>query len=59
MAARSLPAPGEIALLEPYRDRLPAEAFTRVFEPPATDGSGTSGATFARRNGCSAKPDTR
>ena len=45
MAARDLPTPGEVALLGPYRDRLPAEVFTRVFEPPATDGSGT-----ARRN---------
>ena len=40
MAARGLPDPGEVALLEPYRDGLPAEAFTMVFEPPATDGSG-------------------
>ena len=45
MAARDLPSPGEAALLEPYRDRLPAEVFTRVFDPPATDGSGN-----ARRN---------
>ena len=45
MAARDLPTPGEVALLGPYRDRLPAEVFTRVFEPPATDGSGK-----ARRN---------
>lgn len=45
MAARDLPTPGEVALLGSYRDRLPAEVFTRVFEPPATDGSGK-----ARRN---------
>lgn len=45
MAARDLPTPGEVALLGPYRDGLPGEVFTRVFEPPATDGSGK-----ARRN---------
>ena len=45
MAARGLPGPEEVALLEPYRDGLPAEVFTRIFDPPATDGSGN-----ARRN---------
>lgn len=35
-------APGadELALLEPYRDELPAWVFERAFEPSKTDGSG-------------------
>ena len=40
LAARGLPSPAELALLEPFRDRLPPEVFTKVYEPPATDGSG-------------------
>ncbi|MCB9945701.1 MAG: ABC transporter substrate-binding protein [Geminicoccaceae bacterium] len=41
-AARELPGAMELAILEPWRDRLPAEVFTKVFEPPATDGSGNN-----------------
>lgn len=40
LAARGLPSEAERALLEPYRDRLPPEVFTRAYEPPSTDGSG-------------------
>jgi microcin C transport system substrate-binding protein len=40
LAARGLPSAAERALLEPYRDRLPPEVFTRAYEPPSTDGSG-------------------
>ena len=40
LAARGLPAPEELALLEPYRDKLPPELFTEAFAPPVTDGSG-------------------
>jgi microcin C transport system substrate-binding protein len=36
----SPPSEEEIAVLEPYRDRLPAETFERAFEPPRSDGSG-------------------
>ena len=42
MAARTLPTPAELKLLEPYRDSLPGEVFTSVFDPPATDGSGNN-----------------
>jgi microcin C transport system substrate-binding protein len=35
-----LPTDEELAILEPYRDQLPEEVFTRAFEPPRTDGSG-------------------
>ena len=45
LASSGLPGADELALLEPYRDQLPPEVFTEVYEPPATDGSGN-----ARRN---------
>ena len=34
------PTPEEIAVLEPYRDQLPAELFTEEFKAPVSDGSG-------------------
>ena len=40
LAARGLPEGAELALLEPYRGRVPDEVFTQEFKPPATDGSG-------------------
>ena len=40
LAAAGLPGADELAILEPYRDRLPEEVFTAEYEPPATDGSG-------------------
>ena len=42
MAARDLPTPAEVALLEPFRDSLREEIFTRVYEQPKTDGSGNN-----------------
>ena len=40
LAAKAPPTPAEIALLEPFRDRLPKETFERPYAPPRTDGSG-------------------
>lgn len=40
LAATGLPSPAEMALLEPFRDQLPDEVFTREYNPPASDGSG-------------------
>lgn len=40
LAAKAPPSAAEIALLEPFRDRLPAEAFKQPYRPPKTDGSG-------------------
>lgn len=40
LAATGLPSQAELAVLDPHRDRLPEEVFTKVYEPPATDGSG-------------------
>ena len=45
LASSGLPGPDELALLEPFRDQLPPEVFTEVYETPKTDGSGN-----ARRN---------
>ncbi len=36
LAAVGLPREGELALLEPYRDRLPPEVFTQPLTPPST-----------------------
>ncbi|WP_376702066.1 extracellular solute-binding protein [Mesorhizobium sp. ISC25] len=38
--AEGLPSPAELALLEPLRDQLPAEAFGEAVTQPASDGSG-------------------
>lgn len=40
LASSGLPGPDELALLEPYRDQLPPEVFSEVYETPKTDGSG-------------------
>jgi microcin C transport system substrate-binding protein len=40
LAATDLPDERELALLEPFRDQLPIEVFTSVYQPPSTDGSG-------------------
>ncbi len=40
LASSGVPEGEELALLEPYRDQLPAELFTEPFALPLTDGSG-------------------
>ena len=40
MMAAGKPTPDEIALLEPFRDRLSDEVFDEPFVPPVSDGSG-------------------
>ena len=40
LASSGLPQGGELRVLEGYRDRVPAEVFSRAYEPPSTDGSG-------------------
>jgi microcin C transport system substrate-binding protein len=42
------PGPEELALLEPYRDKVPAEVFGEPYVPPVSDGSG-SDRTLLRR----------
>ena len=40
LAATELPSKAELALLEPLRGKVPDEVFTKVYNPPKTDGSG-------------------
>jgi microcin C transport system substrate-binding protein len=40
LAATGLPGAAELEVLEPLRDQLPAEVFTKEYQPPRTDGSG-------------------
>jgi microcin C transport system substrate-binding protein len=40
MMAQGKPGPEELALLEPFRGRVPDEVFGEPFVPPVTDGSG-------------------
>lgn len=40
LMAEGKPGPDELALLEPYRGKVPDEVFGVPFEPPVTDGSG-------------------
>jgi microcin C transport system substrate-binding protein len=42
MKASGPPSREELALLEPFRDRLPAEVFGEPYVPPVTDGSGVA-----------------
>lgn len=48
MKASGPPSPEEMALLEPYRDQLPAEVFGEPYAPPVTDGSGNNRANLRR-----------
>ncbi len=41
LAARGIPQGDELALLQPYRDRLPPELFTQPWQPPSTDPPGS------------------
>lgn len=34
LASRGLPSPDELAILEPYRGRIPDEVFTKEYQPP-------------------------
>jgi len=40
LAARDLPTPEELKLLEPLRGKIPDEVFKKVFSPPKSDGTG-------------------
>ena len=40
MMAKGKPSAAELALLEPFKDKLPAEVFDVVETPPVSDGSG-------------------
>jgi microcin C transport system substrate-binding protein len=40
MMAKGAPGPEELALLTPFRDKLPAEVFGEPYVPPVSDGGG-------------------
>lgn len=40
LAAKGLPTPEELKILEPYRGKVPDEVFTQEFKVPVTDASG-------------------
>ena len=42
LASSALPDAAELALLEPFRAKLPSEVFTTPFSVPVTDGSGNN-----------------
>ncbi len=42
LAARGLPSPEELKLLEPFRGEIPDEVFTKIYEAPKTDGTGNA-----------------
>jgi len=42
LASSGLPEGDELALLAPFKDKLPPDLFTRPFKLPATDGSGNN-----------------
>jgi len=48
MMARGKPAPEEVALLEPFRGKVPDEVFGEPFVPPVSDGSGQDRALLRR-----------
>jgi microcin C transport system substrate-binding protein len=48
MMANGKPSPDELALLEPFRGKVPDEVFGEPFVPPVTDGSGQDRALLRR-----------
>lgn len=55
LAAKGPPDDAEKALLEPFRDRLPAEAFGEAILPPVSDGSGQDRNLLRKANDLLAK----
>ena len=49
LGSHGVPEGGELALLEPFRDRLPAELFERPYAPPGDGGSLRANLRDARR----------
>ncbi len=65
MMAKGPPSAEELALLEPFRDQLPAEVFGEPYVPPVSDGSGQDreqlrkGAQLLNDAGCVIKDGKR
>lgn len=50
LASVDLPKGDELAILQEYRDRIPAEVFTKVYANPVSDGSGNIRANLRAAN---------
>lgn len=50
LASSGLPSKAELALLEPYRDKLPPALFATPYREPKTDGSGNNRANLQKAN---------
>ncbi len=50
LAAKGPPSAAELALLEPYRDRVPAEVFGEPYMAPVSDGSGQDRSQLKKAN---------
>ncbi|MCB1476274.1 MAG: ABC transporter substrate-binding protein [Rhodobiaceae bacterium] len=48
MMAEGPPSPAELALLEPFRGKVPDEVFGEPYSPPVSDGSGRDRSLFAK-----------
>ncbi len=48
MAARGLPSPEELEILNPLKGQIPDEVFTQEYNPPKTDGSGNNRDNLAK-----------
>ncbi len=48
LKAEGLPSPAELALLEPFRGRVPDAVFGEAYRPPRSDGSGQDRALLRR-----------
>ncbi len=65
MMAKGPPSPQELALLEPFRGKVPNEVFSEPYTPPVTDGSGQdrnnllAAAQLLRDAGCAVKDGKR
>jgi microcin C transport system substrate-binding protein len=50
LAAQGLPSPEELKLLEPWRGKIPDDAFGEALRPPVSDGSGSDRTLLKRAN---------
>jgi microcin C transport system substrate-binding protein len=48
LASSGMPSADELAVLEPFRGKIPDEVFTTAYDPPVTDGSGDNRANLRR-----------
>ncbi len=59
LAATGLPSAAELELLEPFRDKIPAEVFKKAYTNPVSQNPARCATIFARRCGCSRMRATR